>query len=100
MSKLRPELDMQDVAYTPTRLLNALRERLGAERNADIAWHLRVDQAMICHFSKRRYPLTPTLVLRIMEATGMTLDEVRKLSGVQTWMPSERRARSEKLENV
>lgn len=75
---------LQSPAYTPSRLLNEVADRLGARNDADVARRLELDPALVSRARRRAAPITANMKVAIMEATGMTVRELNRLAGLST----------------
>jgi plasmid maintenance system antidote protein VapI len=67
--------------YNPDPLLKQVMEILELKNYAALARALDVPHAVISKVRHRRVPVGARLVIRIHEAAGLTLPEIRRLSG-------------------
>jgi hypothetical protein len=74
---------LNDPTYTPRRLLNHALERLGVETYSALAERIDFKRAHISHISNRAAPVTPYLMVALMDAIpDLSLAEIRKLAGM------------------
>lgn len=74
--------NIDDISYTPNRLLNHVRDTLGLKSNWALARHLRVDDAAISRVSNKHQYVTNKIIIAILDAMPeMTLSELRKMAG-------------------
>ncbi|QGZ42610.1 hypothetical protein [Pseudoduganella flava] len=72
----------QDVGvYNPGRLLDALAERLGAKNDAALSRALEVAPPVLSKIRHGRLPVGATILLRMHEASGIGIRELRDLMG-------------------
>ncbi len=65
----------KDPAYVPHLMLDAVARRINARNDADLARKLAISPAAVSRL-RNKAPITPHIILRIIEATGWTFDEV------------------------
>ncbi|TWI69524.1 hypothetical protein IP91_00593 [Pseudoduganella lurida] len=70
-----------DEAYNPGRLLDALAERLGAKNDAALSRALEVAPPVLSKIRHGRLPVGATILLRMHEASGIAIRELRDLMG-------------------
>jgi hypothetical protein len=72
----------QDIgAYNPGRLLDALAERLSAKNDAALSRALEVAPPVLSKIRHGRLPVGATILLRMHEASGIPIRELRDLMG-------------------
>lgn len=67
--------------YDPSRLLDALLNKMHWKNDAILAQKLNVHNNVIHRIRSRTLPLTASMLLWMQEATGIDIDELRKLMG-------------------
>jgi hypothetical protein len=67
--------------YDPNRLVDALREHLGLENDAELARKLRVRPPTLSKVRNRRVAVSPALLIAMHEASGLTIRDLRWLMG-------------------
>jgi plasmid maintenance system antidote protein VapI len=67
--------------YNPGRLLDALAERLGAKNDAALSRSLEVAPPVLSKIRHGRLPVGATILLRMHEASGIGIRELRDLMG-------------------
>ena len=67
--------------YSPGRLLDALAERLGAKNDAALSRALEVAPPVLSKIRHGRLPVGATILLRMHEASGIGIRELRDLMG-------------------
>jgi hypothetical protein len=73
--------DMDVGAYNPGRLLDTLAERLGAKNDAALSRALEVAPPVLSKIRHGRLPVGATILLRMHEASGIAIRELRDLMG-------------------
>ncbi len=68
-------------AYNPGRLLDTLAERLGAKNDAALSRALEVAPPVLSKIRHGRLPVGATILLRMHEASGIAIRELRDLMG-------------------
>ena len=76
-----PPAEHHDDRFDPNRLFDVLRHRLGLEDDAALAHALHVEPYLIARIREKRAPLDPSLLIRINEATGINMRELRQMMG-------------------
>lgn len=72
----------QDIGrYNPGRLLDALAERLNAKNDAALSRALEVAPPVLSKIRHGRLPVGATILLRMHEASGIPIRELRDLMG-------------------
>lgn len=74
--------DLTDPSYTPVKLLNETAHLLRAKNDATLALMLECDHALLTRVRKRKYVVTPYLMVQIMDRTGWHIQDVRRLAGM------------------
>lgn len=67
--------------YSPDRLLNTVREALQLKNDAALARKLEVPAPLISKIRSRRLPVGAGILIRIHEATGLEILDLRSLMG-------------------
>jgi hypothetical protein len=67
--------------YDPNRLVDALREHLGLDNDAELARKLRVRPPTLSKVRNRRVAVSPALLIAMHEASGLTIRDLRWLMG-------------------
>ena len=70
-----------DDKYNPGRLLDALAERLSAKNDAALSRALEVAPPVLSKIRHGRLPVGATILLRMHEASGIPIRELRDLMG-------------------
>lgn len=78
----KPYIDLTDPDYTPNRLINKLLEIGPFKNDLQLTKHLRLPPGSFSPVRARRKPLTPHLMVVIMDGTGIGLPELRRLAGM------------------
>ena len=68
-------------AYSPDRLLNTVREALRLKNDAALARMLEVPAPLISKIRSRRLPVGAGILIRMHEATGLEILDLRSLMG-------------------
>jgi hypothetical protein len=76
------DIDLTSPTYTPNRLLNKVMECLDVENASQLAHLLECDPAIITRVSHRQRPISPGLMVQIMDRTGWHIQTVRELAGM------------------
>lgn len=63
--------------YSPQLFLNKVARALNCENDAQLSRALQIAQPTLSNVRNRKYPLTPRVLLRVIEATGWTAAEAR-----------------------
>lgn len=79
-NKLRYALD--DPEYKPNTVLNVVAEKLGAKCDAQLAFALDIEPSYLSRVRSRRARLSPFMLIRIMDITGLSIAEARRLAGI------------------
>lgn len=74
---------LDDERYNPDPLLDAVKVRLKLKNDAALSRLLDVAPPVISKLRHRRLPVSPALLLRIHDETGLPVDELRGLMGVK-----------------
>ena len=74
------EIDEQ-MAYEPSRLLDALIEKFQLSNDADLCRLLEIGAPVISKIRHRRMPITPSLLIRMHDVSGLSIDELRAIIG-------------------
>jgi len=67
--------------YDPNRLLNTIIRRFGLRNDSDLARFLEAQPSHISKLRNRRLRVSPELMIRIHELTGIGIREMRSLMG-------------------
>lgn len=81
-SILHPDLDLQDPAYTPNRLLDRVAEHCNARNDAALSYLLECNHGALTHIRQRHTAIGPWLMVKIMDVTGWHVQTVRELMGM------------------
>lgn len=68
-------------SYSPHVFLNAAAKTLGVKNDQQLAKALDLLPSMLSKIRSRSIPVTPYAMLRVIEATGWTVEEARKKLG-------------------
>lgn len=88
MKVLKP-VQMHNVAllenpdYSPEDLLSSLEERFNLKNDAHLARALRVAPPYISKIRNRHLPVSDAFLIRLHDATGLPINELRSMMGVQ-----------------
>lgn len=69
------------IHYDPDRLLDTLLQRLGLNSDGALSRKLKVAESVIRNIRSRQFPISGSLLLWMHEASGMRIDELRRLLG-------------------
>jgi hypothetical protein len=69
------------LSYDPNHLLNVVMHRLGLKSDGALALRLKLARALIRDIRACRLPISATITLVIHHATGISVDELRRLMG-------------------
>lgn len=73
---------LNDPNYDPNRLLNEVLLKLRLKNDAALSRALGIAPPVLSKVRHRRLPVAADLILRIHEATMLSVDEIRGLMGV------------------
>jgi hypothetical protein len=73
----------EDSGYEPHRLLDVLCRNYLLKNDADLARFLEVSAPIICKVRSRTLPVSAALLIRMHEATGLAIEDLRYLMGDQ-----------------
>ncbi len=68
-------------AYRPDRLFHAVKCRLGLSSDGMLSQKLRLRKSLMEAMRHGRMPVTATVLLLISEASGISIDELRRIMG-------------------
>jgi hypothetical protein len=68
-------------SYDPNKLLNIVNARLGVSSDGALSRKLKVARKLIGDIRAGRTPVGGSLLLLMHEATGISIDELRRLMG-------------------
>lgn len=74
--------DKQAPTYTPQRFIAKLEEKLGTKCDVELACTLHITYTAIGQIRRRKAAISPTLMVRVADLTGWSLDEIRNLAGI------------------
>ncbi len=77
--------------YRPARLLNHLAAELGTNTDAALAVRLDLNGSQVCNIRHKRYPLTPSVIVSILDSTELTIKQLRQLAGMPVAKKPKRR---------
>jgi len=75
------QFDNQSPTFDPNRLLNALLSKLNLKNDAQLCRALDVAPPLISKIRHRRLPVGSSLLIRMHEASGLSIAELRELMG-------------------
>jgi hypothetical protein len=75
--------DLSDPAYTPVRLLHATAQALGAANDHQLARLLEISPGNLTRIQSRTQPLGARVIVQILDRTGWTMAQLRKLAGIE-----------------
>lgn len=67
--------------YDPNVLLNAIIDRLGLKDDNALARQIRLTLSLINNIRAGKTPVTATLMLMLHHASGISIDDLRRLAG-------------------
>ena len=67
--------------FDPNRLFDTLRQMLDLDNDEALSHRLHVEPYLIKRVRERQHPLDPSLLIRINEATGINMRELRQMMG-------------------
>lgn len=67
--------------YDPNRLLDSLRQRLGASNDQELAQHLHIARKTLDKLRSRNLQLSATLLLCMAECAAVSMEELRAIVG-------------------
>jgi plasmid maintenance system antidote protein VapI len=70
--------------YTPNRLVNTAMEMLGVKTDAALSERLFIGANRISHLRAKKIKITPGIIVRFMDVTGLTLNQVKSLAGIKS----------------
>lgn len=76
------DYDLHAQDYTPGRLLDKASRELGARNDSQFSQILERNAATISRIRSRTAPITPDLMVQIMDRTNWSIKEVRELAGI------------------
>lgn len=71
----------EEHGYTPHRLLDVIRQNNLLKNDADLARFLEVSAPIICKVRSRTLAVSAALLIRMHEATGLAIEDLRFLMG-------------------
>lgn len=80
--KLAEAIDLTAPTYTPNRLLNAVIECVGVKNDYQLSILLTFSTAQISRIRNKKDPVSPLLMILIMDHTGWHITRLRELMGV------------------
>jgi plasmid maintenance system antidote protein VapI len=78
-SKLAKTDDRVTVTYDPGRLLDHLLFKFNLTKDDDLARLLKMDKRLLSMVRQRRQAISGSMLLRMQDATGLTIVELRSL---------------------
>ena len=75
----KPNIGHKD--YDSSLLFDALKNRFRLNSDAELADFLEVDRSLISHIRNRQQLLSPGLLIRMQDITGIDLKELRAFMG-------------------
>lgn len=73
---------LDNPAYNPNNLLDALFQRLECKSDADLSRALKVMPPVISKIRNRRLPVGASFLIRAHDVSGLSIDELRTFMGV------------------
>lgn len=74
--------DLDSPSYMPTRFMAKVEEKLGTKCDVELARTLQVTYTTIGQVRRRKIPISPTLMVRVHDLTGWSIDEIRNMAGI------------------
>lgn len=74
--------DLDDPNYKPQYFINKLKEMFGVTTDNALGLELGVSGSMIGHISVRNHHILASLLCRISDLTGMSLNQIREMAGI------------------
>jgi len=72
---------IDEVVYSPPRLLNSLIDHLGIRTDADLCRVLEIPPSVLSSIRSGRRPIGASLLVRMHDVSGLDIRELRKLLG-------------------
>lgn len=69
--------------YAPDALVDALLQRLALKNDAALARVLQLAPAVISKMRNKKAEITPSILVRMYDATGININDLRTLMGVK-----------------
>jgi hypothetical protein len=69
------------MSYDPSRLLDALRDRMQLRNDAALARMLEVSLTTVQRVREKKAPIGASLLIRMFEVTGISIRDLRDLMG-------------------
>ncbi|QRX84769.1 hypothetical protein JQN73_03905 [Glaciimonas sp. PAMC28666] len=69
------------ISYNPARLLDALINTLRLKNDAALARALEIPSPLVSKIRHRKVPVSSSVLIRMHDATGLTISELRELMG-------------------
>lgn len=68
--------------YKPEVLLNIMAKNLKVRSDASLARYLGVGAPMICRIRQKKMAINGNILVRMHDASGVSLDELRRIAGI------------------
>lgn len=81
MSKQSHEQTRKLETYTPNRVLNKCLELLHLETDAELVKLTGIHHATITRMRNNALPMSDRVIVRLLDATGMSIQQLRELAG-------------------
>lgn len=82
------ENHLDNPAYTPDKLLDAMHARLGLKNDAAVARLLELPPAVVSKLRRRQASITAAILVRMHDITGWSISDLRALQGLQSQFTS------------
>lgn len=73
---------LKSATYDPDGLIDGLIDRLNLKNDAALSRLLQVAPPVISKIRHRKLPVGPSMLIRIQDATGVSVNESRKMAGL------------------
>lgn len=75
-------VNLESPTYTPNKLLNAVMARLGMKFDIELCTMMDVEGASISRMRNRKTAISPFVLVRLCDVSGLTVKEARALAGI------------------
>lgn len=79
--------DLQDAQYRPEYLLDRLKKLLDVKDDSGLARELQVNPSVICRVRQRKSHVSDILLIRMHDASDLSVVKLRKLMGLSARPP-------------
>ena len=78
------ENHLDNPAYTPERLLDAMHARLGLKNDAAVARLLELPPAVVSKLRRKQASITAAILIRMHDVTGWSISDIRATLGLKS----------------